>query len=369
MKFQDALLDPIPLHEAAAFFVKIKTAQGEMATEEATMSSPGTGELEPTNYLQAEQAARSAQEENESNFYRQKLEETAGQAQMMEQQVGAMQQQLQGMQQEQAQAGAQMQQAQDEAARQTQLAANMRMGIQQMRSQMMEIASQDPETMSAQAPGALPPEPMMQEAPPQEGAPQEAPPEQAGAPQQEAPPPQQAGAPVPTVNLGGPGPGPAQPQGPAALAPPPQMPLPGMGQPPLANATPAGMMGMKQASAQMAQAYQAMYKGASALPMALGALVGAGSGAAGSLMAGRHVGDSRKQLAALQGESKDSFAYAMRLAKAKMQLAAAEQAAEHPVKSALAASAGGALGGAAIGRAAGPGLRRVMENIDNLRTA
>jgi hypothetical protein len=103
-------------------------------------------------------------------------------------------------------------------------------------------------------------------------------------------------------------------------------------------------------------------KTSSALPMALGALVGAGSGAAGSLMAGRGADDSRKQLAALQAEKQDSFAYAMRLAKAKMQLAGAELSEAHPAKAALMGGVGGAMTGAAVG----PQMARMGRNIKDL---
>jgi hypothetical protein len=103
-------------------------------------------------------------------------------------------------------------------------------------------------------------------------------------------------------------------------------------------------------------------KTSAALPMALGALVGAGSGAAGSLMAGRGADDSRKQLAALQAEKQDSFAYAMRLAKAKMQLAGAELSEAHPAKAALMGSVGGAMTGAAVG----PQMARMGRNIKDL---
>lgn len=174
-----------------------KTADPSMGmTQEAPMAAPGTGQqTEPTNYLAAELAGRKAQEQNESSYYRGQVQEAqaksqAGQAQQqeLEGQLQSLQmesQQTQGLvQQSQAQAVA----AQDEALRQTQAAANMRMGMQQMRAQLMELASQDPAAQAAQTlqgpagqpgmgaeEGAVPGSEMEGGPPPQEGAAGQAP--------------------------------------------------------------------------------------------------------------------------------------------------------------------------------------------------
>ena len=133
----------------------MKLAQGEMdgaSAEEAGMSSPTAGELEPTNYLQAELAGRQAQEANESSYYREQLGQAKQEAMSAQQQAQQVQMTLEQVQQQAQQASEQIQaaaqqavQAQDAATQQTLEAAKARIGAQ-------EIAGQD---ARARQPGPL----------------------------------------------------------------------------------------------------------------------------------------------------------------------------------------------------------------------
>lgn len=118
----------------------------------------------PTNYLTAEIQARQAQQEGESGYYRALLEQATAENQMSQTQLQEMGAQLQQLQQQGQQTGMQIEQAtqqaveaQDRATEHSQQAANMRMGMQKMREQMMQIASQDPDTF---APMPVPQAPM-----------------------------------------------------------------------------------------------------------------------------------------------------------------------------------------------------------------
>jgi len=118
-------------------------------------------------YMAANQAGQQAQGEAEANFYREKVRSMEQASGASQQQITDMQAQLQQLQEQTAQSGAAIQaasqeasMARDDALAQTQAAANMRIGYQKLRQQIIESASQDPEAMMAQQgglPGDLPP--------------------------------------------------------------------------------------------------------------------------------------------------------------------------------------------------------------------
>lgn len=143
---------------AAAMRKAASANLASLAEAPVTMSSPaGSQQLEPTNYLAAEMRGRQAQEVGESAFYREQLRNIAGEAQTLSQQVAMAQEQAQQLEQQANEASMQVQEANqqavaahDEALRQTQIAANMRMGMQQLRAQLLEVASQDPAAAAAQ---------------------------------------------------------------------------------------------------------------------------------------------------------------------------------------------------------------------------
>lgn len=126
--------------------------------------TPGTAhQLSPVNYIEAEETARRAQESNESSFYRDQAQSASGQVQSMGAQIQDVQAQLDQLSQQSEQAQSQVMaanqqavQANDNMLNQATLAARMRMGMQQLRAQMMEIASQDPEQLAAAAGGPTP---------------------------------------------------------------------------------------------------------------------------------------------------------------------------------------------------------------------
>jgi len=133
-----------------------KLADGEIggaATEGAQMSAPTPAKTMPTNYLAAEQIAQQAQNMNESTFYRQQLETQKLQAQAAQQQAEQQAQQLSEMQNQVAISGTEAQaasqqalQSQQEATQSAQMSANMRLGLERMRTQLMDLAAQDPAT-------------------------------------------------------------------------------------------------------------------------------------------------------------------------------------------------------------------------------
>lgn len=131
--------------------------QPPMATE------PGAARYAPVNYLEAEQVARAAQADNEASFYRNQAEQASMQAQDMSSQLANIQAQIDQLTQQSAESQSQIMAANEEAVRandqmlnQATLAARMRMGMQTLRAQMMEVASQDPEQLAAAAGGPTP---------------------------------------------------------------------------------------------------------------------------------------------------------------------------------------------------------------------
>lgn len=317
----------------------MKLAEGEMDSE--GMAAPTSQELEPTNYLQAELAGRQAQEQNESAFYREQLGQAQAQSASLQQQVSEAQMQLQQVSQQAQQASEQIQaatqqavMAQDAATQQSLEAAKARIGAQEMRAKMLELASQDPSTFGEQAfapaaPPGMDPSMMGQ---PGMGAPE------GGAPAPEA------GAPAPAEGPAGQAPAPGAPPGEVpteAGAAGPGGPTAPVGPPPGANpgqAMPAGQMKISSVLSDRL----------------IGAGVGAGLGAGGSLLAGSKAPEYAARAQEMEAGRTGSFLNAVQIAKAKQKAATSELAAAHPVGSALA----GGLTGAVAGASMAPSIRR-----------
>lgn len=335
---------------------KMAANVGEMGGDaQAPMASPTAGESEATNYLAAEMAGRQAQEQNESSFYREQLGAAQQQAQMAQQAMSDTQMQLQQLQQQAQEAGAQIQAAtqqavaaQDQATQQSLEAAKARIGAQELRSKMLEIASQDPQQIGEQAMAPPPPAPGM---------------EQMLAPPGMAPPPGAEGLPP---EAGGPAPeeGPAG-EAPAAPAPPGAAPAgePGAGGPPPMG----GPGGAPPGAPPAAEAGPPQMKVGAALGQhVLGAGIGAAMGAGGSLYAGSRQPALAEKVQQLEGEQGGGFLQAARLAAAKKSLAGAELAQSHPGTSALI----GGLAGGVAGATGGPRLiEKARTTAGNVRDA
>jgi len=300
-------------------------------------------------YLAQEREGMAAQEQNESSYLRQKMQAmqqqmamsqqgqdaTSAQMAQLEQQIQSSQQQIQMAQQSAMQAQSMATQAQqgqlsatDEAMRNAQLAAQMRMAYQQLRSQMMDVASQDPAAdlaaqLKGQMPGAqgLGPEAVSMGQPPTDGAPSP----------ETGPAGQATGAAS--------APGAAPPEGEESA----QNPANADGKKlMMQNAAPASQADIKQASA-----------GTDAL---LGAGVGGALGGLGVAAESRlGSGPARKKVEQLE-QQEGGFGHAVNLAQAKMRLALSEVAEKHPV----AATLGGSLMGASIGMGAAPAARHLF---------
>ena len=339
-------VQPTAIQKAASRMVNwVKTAQdvpGGGGEPEAAMSSPTDApELMPQNYLQAEQIGQQLQNRNEADFYKQKA--TAAEQQVMQAQQGAQatQMQLEQLQMDAAAAGQKIEQAlgqatqaTDKALEQTEIAANLRMGMQQQRAQMMEIASQDPNQMAADALGLTTAPPPPVEGPPPGAGPPPANPadqqkevEEAGRAQDEATlqgmqAQQATGTPPP----GGPPPG-GPPSPPPGGAPPP---------------------GTKMGSA------------------GLGAGIGAGIGAAYEGAKARHASTAgtaglQQQIQQLKQTQDGSFRQAARLAGAQKQIIDRNLAASHPGKTMALGAAKGAVKGALMGGSTGGSIGRLFQ--------
>jgi len=189
----EAVQEPV---KAAAARMKFKLAATKLADDgamgqEAPMTSPTAPELQPQNYLAAEQIGQQAQDATEMAYYKEQARQAQQQAAMASQQAEATaaasaegQAQAQQLQQ-------QAMMAQDEATKQTQVAAQLRIALQAQRAKLMDVVSQDPtEALAAeigQGPAPAVP-PGAEEAGAAAGAP---PPPEAGMPQ---PPPSAAAA-------------------------------------------------------------------------------------------------------------------------------------------------------------------------------
>jgi bacterioferritin (cytochrome b1) len=327
-----------------------KRAQEPGMAGEAAMPSPAAGqELQPQNYLQAEQMGQQAQSANESAYYQQQLQESQQAMQGMQEQVQSAMMQLEQLQQQAGeanmnvqQAAQSAQQAHDMATEQTMQAAKARIGAQQMRQQMLQLASQDPQALGEAAMGPSPEEMAMQQAQEQGGmpgaeggqAPGEAPPDDAGGP-------------------------PAEQEGPAGQAPSPET-APGSAPPegqadanaPASGESPAAIGGGGPPSATPVQ----VKVGSARL---MGAAVGAGLGAGGSVIHGARAPGLKQKVEDLKGQQDGGFMQAARLAKAQAASATADLAAGHPAASAIK----GGLMGAGMGALAGPSLAQKATQI------
>lgn len=375
--FERSIVGDIPLGEACSFFLKLKygsagprpspdailndfskmpRAEQELILKEAGVSREelvgvrvfgqskiAAGEPNIQEYLAQEQQGLQAQEQNEASFMRQRMMEMQQQMASAQQGQAATQQQMQSLEQQIAQSQAQIQLAQqsamdaqqlatqaqqsqlsatDEAMRSAQLAAQMRMAYQQLRSQMMEVASQDPAAgLADQLKGMGMPDP---------------------AASMGAPP--TAGPPSPEMGPAG--------QAAGAQATPDAAPPEGetgannqnaSGKPPaIQGAAPAGEKGAKQASANKARL--------------LGAAVGAGLGGLGTALEAKGgTKDLKQNVQRLESQS-GGFVHALNVAQAKARLAMSEVAEQHPVPASLA----GGLIGASVGAGTGPAVKTLL---------
>lgn len=369
--FERSIVGDIPLGEACSFFLKLKygsagprpaptavlgdfaklsAAEQAIILEEAGVAQEELPKikvaffklaLEQTpniqEYLAREQEGMQMQEQNEVGFMRQRMMEMQQQMAGTQQGQAATQQQMQTLEQQIAQSQAQIQMAQqsamdaqqlatqaqqgqlsatDEAMRSTQLAAQMRMAYQQLRSQMMDVASQDPAAgLADQLKGMGVQDPMASM-----GAPPTA-----GAPSPEMGPAGQAAGAQPTPDAAPPeGETGANNQNASGKA------------PPMQGAAPAGA---KQASARL-----------------MGAAVGAGLGGLGTALEARAgTKDLKKNVQELEGQQ-GGFVHALNLAQSKARLAMSEAAEQHPVAATLA----GSLVGAGVGAGAGPAAKSLL---------
>lgn len=340
----------VDIHKNAFEMAKAKLAFAKVADEygnDESMSAPSAGELEPTNYLRAEMLGRQVQEQNEASYYRDLLSSTRQENATTAQQLSDMQAQMQQLQEQQAQVGAQVTQAmqhasmaQDQATQQAFEAAKARIGAQQLRQMMFEVASQDPASLGESALGPSMPgategsDPMMGQDP---------------------------AASNPTLT--------ADPNGASTQ--------PGDGQPSdtsqgqaptLQDSTTAAAQSPTQSGPGGASTPISVKVGSFA-PALLGGGLGALTGAAGSVMAGRGAPALREKVEGMAAGQDGTFAAAARMAAAKAALAGAELAERHPVGAALTGAAQGALGGAAAGPALLNQGRQFVGNISEVGKA
>lgn len=305
-------VDPGSAAPAPAPVAPVQDLQAAMPTTAPTVA---------VNYQAAELAARAAQDANEVGFLRDRLNAATEQNQAAQQQLQEAQQQVAQMQQDTAMSGEQIMSATNEAVaasdralQQSMQAANMRMGIQKMREAMLQLASQDPETM-----GTMAQQEQQQAEQMQAQAGQQAVNGQAGAPGQVGAP---EAAPGAVAAEGGPETGGAPSEAGAGA--------PGKSTAPSINIK-TGSMG-------------------AALP---GAAIGAGLAALqGYRRSANGVEESQREVAELeQQQQSGSFGKALDLMKAKQRLANNELAQSHPIASNVRNVVGGAIGGAALGTA------------------
>jgi hypothetical protein len=288
----------------------------------------------PTNYMGAEMLAQQSQQENEANFYRERLGKAVADNQAMTQELQTIQQSVAGLQDQAAASGEQIAaataeavQASDRAMQHSQEAARMRMGMQQLREQMLQVASQDPDAIVQQ-----------DQAVQQEQANEQA--ALAGTP--EASPAPGGGAPPGTPAAGAPQPGGGV-QAPAGGDTTPSA------EKPMQQDTKSPEDGKKETKTTTTTKVAALPKGlTSRLPYAAG---GAGLGLLSVAATRKGVPELKERVQNLEGEQ-GGFGKAVEMARAKLELAMAEEAQASPGRAALK----GALVGAAGMSAIGPGL-------------
>jgi hypothetical protein len=306
---------------------------------------PNSQRYQPQNYLGAELAAQQMQQQTEAGFYKQKAEAAEASAAALQEQMGSIQMQMDQLSQQVAQssqaindANQMASQAQDQALNQATLAARMRMGMQSLRAQMMEIASQDPEQLAAAAGGPTPQDvggQMMQ----QDGG--------SGLPQDQATPG-----------------GEAQPGTPEAAADP--------GTPP--QNVPDGSGTQEQEQPSNPADGQPQATDTAEPTMKTGSMVdnlrqvapfmaaGAGIGGVAAVLKGRQYDDLNQQVQGLRGTEEETFSRAAEIASLQGQLADADMARNSPIRTALR----GAVRGASQGAAFGGVVMKINQNLGRL---
>lgn len=289
-------------------------------------AKPTTDPTVPVNYMGAELMARAAQQANEVGFLRERLNVATEQNNALTQQVQEAQVQLQQLNETSMAAGDQISQAANEAVaasdralQHSMMAANMRMGIQKMREAMMELASQDPESM-----GTLAQQQQVQE-------------ESAMAAEQQA------------VNggAGTPGQTATSPTGPGA----PSAGAPQEGGPESGGTGESGNSSgePKKEPTTKVEVKTGSIPGGMIIP---GALAGAGLAGLAGYRASQGGDEARAKVEELEGQQEGgSFRKALELSRAKQQVADTELREKHPVRSTVGSALGGAAQGAVVGSA------------------
>ncbi len=326
-----------------------------MPDAEAPMASPtDNAELTPVNYMNAELMGQQAQNRNEAKFYRQQVQQAQLTAQQTQeqaaQQVQAVQQQAAQAMQDAATADTKVKAALDEATRahdealqQTETAARMRMATQNLRMQLMQLASVDPDEQAALSLAATTGAASM-----------------TGSNEAMAPDAGLANGPPNPTAAGDSGGGP--PGGPAGAAPDLQT-APGAAPPagsPDMNANAGGPPGpdpntassTSNLSNKTGAARRPKIKTAGALGAGVGAALGAGGQALKTGLGARAgTASIAAQVAKLEGAQDGGYRAAAALANARSALAQRELAVAHPTQTALRSAGGGALKGAVLGSA------------------
>jgi len=289
----------------------------------------------PVNYLGAERMARKAQEASESKFLRERLVQSRQANQGLQEQSTQAQQQMTDMQNQLAGIGVQVQTAQqealaanDRAVQHSQAAANLRIAVQQMREQMFQLASQEPESPQTAATGNAEQQ-------------QQAEQQQSQQAEQKA----QNGTPEGSPEPGGGAPPGSAPEG------------AGTGyegkEAPAKSTTEVTTKETTEPSSKLSSvSSEVLHR----LPYAAG---GAALGGAAGYTAQMRGGALRKKVEEMEQRAPSTFSEALDLAKAKKELAEAEAAEKHPVAATLAGAGAGAGAGAVLG----PQLAKLIQNI------
>ncbi|WP_394831718.1 hypothetical protein LVJ94_34915 [Pendulispora rubella] len=162
--FERSLRGALPLAEASAFFVNLKGSSLEdRRLAKIALDTLGRSAASPATYFQNEPDAAAAEEQNAAAFYRDKARQISEQLAAEQEQGADRDAELERLQTQLAQADALGQQyqhmvsdateravrAQDEVLQEQQTSAALRMAYQQLRGQILGIASQEPPTTQA----------------------------------------------------------------------------------------------------------------------------------------------------------------------------------------------------------------------------
>lgn len=294
----------------------------------------------PVNYLGAEQAGQKAQEGSESAYYHDQLSQASAENQAMSQQmqeaqqtVGALQAQVDQATQQVQETTQQATEANDKALMHSQESANMRMAIQQMRDQLVQFASQDPDAV-AQAKAR------------EQSEIQQAAAEQAGIAQAQGQDPNQTQAQAQTQTQAQAQTGPGAP----AASPTPKAKEPSK---PAAAAKPepqANPVDQTKISGAKEQMLSALKKHG---PYALG---GAGLGALAASATGKKAPKYKEQAEKAEAEAGGGYRKALKAVGARQRAGKAEAAQQYPTGAMLAGGLGGAV---ALGKA-GPVIEQSL---------